>query len=129
MKTLEQLVKGVVLALPLLGACEQDNYFDTGFGERDYVLIDPESPQEDDNLSCYVDGFSDYEFDFFWRVDGETVWDVRTKGESKLAHRYIEQGDNVQCYVYLPSSYGSNLIGWENVDIREVDYDLRNMGQ
>ncbi len=82
------------------------------------VVISPSSPDTDDKLTAYVNGYEDTTFDFYWTKDGAT-YKTSTGESSTLAASYTEAGDEWTVTVWVPESawYDSYEVGDESVTI------------
>ncbi len=87
-------------------------------GNDGNVVIDPAEPYTEDDLTCYVEGYEDTVFDFFWMKDGAEYLSTQSTS-SVLDSDFTEVGDVWTCDVWTPASayYDADHYGWATVEI------------
>src|SRR3989344_3822675 len=82
------------------------------------VVISPSSPDTDDPLRAYVNGYESTTFDFYWMKDGAT-YKTSTGTSSTLSASYTDAGETWTVSVWVPESsyYDSYEVGEESVTI------------
>tara|TARA_Y100000310_G_scaffold345448_1_gene465130 strand:- start:5709 stop:7832 length:2124 start_codon:yes stop_codon:yes gene_type:complete len=87
-------------------------------GSDGNVVIDPAEPYTEDDLTCYVEGYEDVVFDFFWLKDGAEYLSVQGTS-SVLDASFTEVGDVWTCDVWTPASayYDADHYGWATVEV------------
>ena len=94
-------------------------------GNDGNVVIDPAEPFSGDDLTCYVEGYEDAVFDFFWLNDGAEYLSTQSTS-SVLDSDLTEVGDVWTCDVWTPASayYDADHYGWATVEILDDETPL-----
>jgi len=119
MAPLENILVYGALPLLSLGLGCNKRTFPTDTGIEGRVVIDPATPTVTDNLQCYVEGYEDSVFDFYWFRNCDQI-SVGTGESSILQSCQLRAGDTVICCAWTPASawYDTFEYGCATADIQ-----------